>query len=647
MARDYTHSELVKRLTPDSELHRRLSEAIMSRLKMSSDKMGERYSAFAESEKQFAAYVPAGDVDKARKAKKNADPTSQDYVTIEMPYSYAVAMTVHTYITGVFLSRSPIYQFQGRHGETEDQIMALEALMDYQCVAGEHVATLFTTLFDPLQYGFSVTGQYWADEKTQVRRYVEEQPTFLGIPIPGKAPIKVPVVEEVPAYKGNRLFNVRVQDFFPDVRKALSDFQKGEFCGRYFEEAWQNLREDSDGYFNLKAAYDSSYGNSEMIRRDLGASAVITLPGTNRPDFSRTKPDDLFKGYEFEWKLVPSDYGLGANNKSELWVFTVSRAGTIIGARPAGRYHGTFNYDVTMYEPNGYTLFPTSAMERIEPLNNVLSWLVNSHFYNVRAALNNNFIVDPMKVVMKDVLSRKAGQVIRLKPEAYGSDVRTAISQLPVSDVTRGNLSDAQLVESMIQRTLGATDNVMGMPTQGGRKTATEVRSSNGFSTNRLKTLCEMASAYGIGPMAKRLVSNTQQFYDSNTKYKLVGDLAQFAPGALEVSPEKIAGFYDFVPIDGTLPADRYAQAQLWQSLLQGMQQHPQILQSYDMPKLFSWIATLAGLRNVQRFRINVMPPGQVDRQLAAGNMVPAADAMRDLDAVGEPNRIEGMGATG
>lgn len=647
MARDYTRDELVRRLAPGTDTHSRLSEAIMARLKMSSDKMSERYDSFAESEKQFAAYVPAGDVDKARKAKKSSDPTTQDYVTIEMPYSYAVAMTVHTYVTGVFLGRSPIYQFQGRHGETEDQIMALEALMDYQCVAGDHVSTLFTTLFDPLQYGFSVTGQYWATETTQVREFVEEQPMFLGIPIPGKKPIKRPVVTEVPAYQGNRLFNVRVQDFFPDTRKALSDFQKGEFCGRYFEESWQNLREDSDGYFNLKAAHDSSQGNSDMISRNLGATAVITLPGVNKTDFSRVKPDDLFKGYEFEWKLVPADYGLGANTKSELWVFTVSRGGTIIGARPAGRYHGTFNYDVTMYEPNGYSLFPVSAMERIEPLNNVLSWLVNSHFYNVRSALNNNFIVDPTKVVMKDVLSRKAGQIIRLKPEAYGSDVRTAISQLPVNDVTRGNLADAQLVEAMIQRTLGATDNVMGMPTQGGRKTATEVRSSNGFSTNRLKTLCEMGSAYGFGPMARRLVSNTQQFYDSNTKYKLVGDLAQFAPGALEVSPEHIAGFFDFVPVDGTLPADRYAQAQLWNSLLQGMSPYPQIVQSYDMPKLFSWIATLAGLRNVQRFRINVMPPGQVEQQLASGNIVNAKDAMQDLDAVGEPNRIEGMGATG
>lgn len=647
MAKNYTAKELEQQLKYDSEKSRKLSEAIMSRLKMSRDKMSARYSTFAESEKQFAAYVPAGDVDKARKAKKNIEPTEQDYVTLEMPYSYAVAMTVHTYISGVFLARDPIYQFQGRHGETEDQVMALEALMDYQRVAGGHTRVLFTTLFDPLQYGFSVTGQYWAKETTRVRKYVEETPTFLGIPIPGRSPEKRAVIEEVPAYEGVRLFNVRVQDFFPDTRKSLADFQQGEFCGRYFEESWQNLRESAQGYFNLREARRACGSGGTEMSREAGATEVITLPGRDTLDYSKDKPEDMFKGYEFEWKIVPSDFGIGDGSRSELWVFTITKGGVIIGAWPSERYHGTFNYDVTMYEPNGYSLFPTSAMERIKPLNDVLSWLINSHFYNVRASLNNNYVVDPTKVVMKDVLARRPGAVIRLKPEAYGLDVRTAIQQLPVSDMTRANLADAQLVESMIQRTLGATDNVMGMTTQGGRKTATEVRSATGFSTNRLKTLCEMASAYGFSPMASRMVANSQQFYEGSKKYRLVGDLTTFAPGFLDVDPEKIAGFYDFVSIDGSLPADRYAQAQLWNQLLQGMQPYPQITASYDMPKLFSWIATLAGLRNSQRFRINVQPPGAIEQQLQAGNIVPGAAAMADLNRVPDPGRAPNMGATG
>ena len=49
MARDYTRDELVRRLAPGTDTHSRLSEAIMARLKMSSDKMSERYDSFAES----------------------------------------------------------------------------------------------------------------------------------------------------------------------------------------------------------------------------------------------------------------------------------------------------------------------------------------------------------------------------------------------------------------------------------------------------------------------------------------------------------------------------------------------------------------------------------------------------------------------
>ena len=69
-----------------------------------------------------------------------------DYVSIEVPYSYAVVMTLHTYISSVFLSK-PGFQVQARHGEPEMSVQAVEALLDYQCVAGEQTFPLFCSIF--------------------------------------------------------------------------------------------------------------------------------------------------------------------------------------------------------------------------------------------------------------------------------------------------------------------------------------------------------------------------------------------------------------------------------------------------------------------------------------------------------------------
>lgn len=643
-----TQAELNKSLRMKSDKHKLLADAINARLRMSRDKMTERYQQMAANEEQYAAYVPARDVDRVRAQNKTIT-GEHDYVSIEVPYSYAVTMTIHTYISSVFLARNPVYQVQARHGETEMKTQGLEALLDYQLTAGRHHMPLFIGLFDPLKYGFSVIGQYWDKDEIVCRKFVEQQPTFLGVPIPGAEPQRVPVVERIKAYEGVKLFNVRPQDFFPDVRVPLWRFQEGEFCARYVEISWLDLKtgEANGEYFNVNDARESSRVSAGMTR-DKGSERATTLPDADETDiYLRDKPSSMFKGYEMQWKLRPSQWRLGDESTLETWVFLISDGGVLVQAKPLGMYYDAFSYDLFMYEPDGYNLFPTSALERIKPLNDVLSWLINTHFYNVRASLNNQFIYDPTMVVEKDILSRKAGQLIRLKPAAYGRDVRMAIQQLPVSDVTRTHLTDAQAVELMIQRALGATDNVMGMVNSTGRKTATEVRTSTSFGVNRIKTLTEMASASGFSSMVQKMIQSTQQLYDDNKKFRLVGDIGSFSPTFAEVNPETITGFFDYVPVDGTLPVDRYAQAQLWSTMMQQMFQVPQIVQNYDIAKIYAWVANLAGLKNMQQFKIQPQSIDSLQQQARAGNVVPIDEAMQDLTRVPDSGRPPGMGATG
>ena len=217
------------------------------------------------------------------------------------------------------------------------------------------------------------------------------------------------------------------------------------------------------------------------------------------------------------------------------------------------------------------------------------------------------------------------------------------LSQLQVADITRSHLSDMQMFEQIVQRTLGVNDNVMGQVNTGGRKTATEVRSSTSFSVNRLKTTCEWFSAQGFTPFTQKLIQLTQQMYDQEQQYKIVGDIGALSPQFAMVTPELIAGFFDFVPVDGTLPIDRFAQANLWQMLLGQTRNFPQLMQGVDILKLFGWIANLAGLKNFNQFRLQVVPDAQVAQAAQAGNVVPLRGAPPQLT---EPRQVPGMGQT-
>jgi hypothetical protein len=311
--------------------------------------------------------------------------------------------------------------------------------------------------------------------------------------------------------------------------------------------------------------------------------------------------------------------------------------------------HNKYPFDVLPFEVEGYNVFNRSMLEVLDPMNKTMEWLFNSHFYNVRAALNNMFLVDPSKINIRDLEEPGPGKMIRLKPAAYGQDLRTMMQQFQVQDITRSNLQDSDYVAQLAQRITGVSDNVMGAVNTGGRKTATEVRSSTTFGINRLKTNCEWFSNVGFGPLAAKLSMSTQQLYDGNKKFRIVGDQALWMQKYMEVTPDMIAGMYDFVPVDGTMPVDRFAQANLWQQMMASMARVPGALEQYDISKIFAFVAQLGGLKNVNRFRINVVPDGAMQQQAQMGNVVPMGGSGRNPLTANpmEPGQIPGMGSTG
>lgn len=630
----------IKYIPFGSPLHDKVLAQFKIRHRMASDEnRKKREDAWRASEDSFTAYIPETDADALRKSKRrDGQPV---YTTISLPYSYAMLLTAHTYYTSVFLAREPIFQVQGRHGEGQDAEMAMESLLDYQLTAGGGIPPLFIWLMDAGKYGHGVLGHYWDKEVFNLQSYQDVPRQFMGMAIPGARERKL-VSKEVIGYEGNRLYNVRPADFFPDPRVPILRFQEGEFCIAYDRIGWVKVASQAANgvYYNLERLKDSS-GAQDADRSSGGNDA--NLPGDDLALYeadSGSTPSMVNK-WEFHWDVVPSEVGLGSGTRPEKWVFTIGNKNVVLSAQPLGLAHNRYPFDVIPFEVEGYNVANRSMLEVLDPLNKTMEWLFNSHFYNVRAALNNMFLVDPSKVNVRDIEDPEPGKLIKLKPAGYGQDVRALMSQFPIADVTRGNLNDSEVVGQLAQRVLGVNDNIMGSVNTGGRKTATEVRSSSTFGINRLKTNCEWFSAVGFSPLCQKLSMTTQQLYEGQKKFRIVGDQAQWAKAYMDIAPEMIAGFYDFVPVDGTMPVDRFAQVNLWQQLIAGMSKVPGALQQYDLSKIFAFVAQLGGLKNVNRFRINVVPDGQLEAQAAAGNAIPMRQNLN------EPGQIPGMGATG
>ena len=640
----------------DSSLHQMLVEQISDRLLLSSREMEHYHPQWDRAEECFVAYLPTTEDDRIRKSKRDNEGKPQ-YTTIKIPYSYAALMTAHTYYSTIFMGRDPIFQMQGRHGEAQTAEQCVEALLAYQMSVGQNMVPLYIWLLDVGKYGLGVIGRTWHEEIITTSSWVEGPRMALGVPIPFSTKKRLEV-QQVPGYVGNKLFNIRPYDWYPDPRKPIWKFQEGEFCGRYVELSWHEFEQGvRDGvYFNREEILNTRPGieTAGQLFRSRGSSKVGKLPNENGfaqiygGKTGEVDPPLIIPCYEFFWKIVPNQFpGLKSNvDVPEMWVFTLAAGDLIIGAQPTGELSGRFPFEAMEYEPDGYNLVPRGMLETITPLNDVLDWLINTHFYNVRATLNNQLIVDPSMLVMKDFEQSGPGKLIRLKPAAYGRDTRLAVNQLAVSDVTRTHIADTSIIMDLLQRVPGVTDNIQGMMPEGGRITATQSRISTSFGVNRLKTNSEFFSAMGFAPLAQGLLQSTQQSYDLERQYRIVGDLAQYGEKYLHVGPMDIAGFFDFVAVDGTMPIDRYAMATLWQGLLAQVAQFPQIMASWDIPKIFGYVASLGGIKNLNSFKIQVVPDEIMEQEEQAGNVVPMKTPMPGAPTV-QPAQNMGMGPTG
>lgn len=639
----------------DSDQHRKVLREIQERHQFSRRYMERRYPEWRRCEERFRAYRPTKEEDASRKAKRDAG--TPQYTTLEVPYSYAILMTAHTYWTSVLMGRSPIMQFAGRHGEAEMKIQAIEAIIDYQMQVGKLLPSLFVWLLDTGKYGIGVLGTYWEEEKRVISKMADVPVTFYGIPVPGKTK-RVKQTAVVPGYKGNKTYNVRPYDFFPDPRVPVSDLQKGEFCGRATELGWNQIlkRKERGMYFNtdvLEKALgmrDDRERGSEQVELPARDDDIRTVMGK---DGKKKKASDFVNILEMYIELVPKDWGLGNGTYPEKWVFTLANDKVIIGAQPMGLLHDKFPFDILEYEVDGYSHTARGMLEISNDLNDILTWLFNTHMFNIRKALNDMFVVDPSRVTMKDFETEGAGRLIRLKPTAYGSDVRSVVTQFNVVDVTGQHMKNTQVVAEMIQRVLGVTENMMGLVNAGGRKTATEVRTSSSAGANRMKTTCEYFSACGFAPWGEKMVSNSQQFYDQEMNLRIAGDLIQ-GPEFFKVTPELITGFFDLVPVDGTLPIDRFAQANLWKEVLVGMADMPQLAMQYDIGKIFAFMAQLGGLKNINQFKIKAVPDAMLNASAAAGNSIPLGGPSGGPGTIGGTEGgagltrpISGVGPTG
>lgn len=602
-------------LAAGSDTHAKMVKFLKDRLETSERKMGNFYPRWRVNERKVQGYVNLPDYEKIWEEgnKKGAPPK---VVSIQIPYSFAVIQTIVTYLIHTFCGRQPIFQV-GTYNEMANEARNMEIMLQYNCDHSKIILQIYEMLMSSQVYQFGAVRVGWVNEYKN-RTLTQQIPTYDMYGMPG-AMQTVASRQQRLVYSGNTVDHIDPFLFFPDPNVPMSRVNRdGDFVfwRSFRSNTWlleQRNFKNTQQDFGTAPESESGGDNSDRSLRAMGDGlAGRDKDGNDRSSIKMLQID------EGTVKIIPSQWGLSPSEVPEKWLFTMVNKKTIVRAEPLEADHDL--HPVAVIEPNaiGSQFGSISMADVVGPVQDHISWLLNSHMQNVRGVINNRLVVNPhylhMEDLKKDPGSGEDGSwLLRMKQSAFGVKPDQAVYQLGVQDVTSGHIKNVELMIRIGHMFAGVNDNLMGLQDSSGRKTATEVRTSGEAGASRLAAMARVISAQGLSDLPYMMGMNLQQRIDPEFYMRVLGQKAQL--GNIQN-----ADFY--YPInDGTLPLDRAMLLQVWTQILQGVAADPELRSVYSLPQLFGFVADLGGARNIDQFKVEVKPDAQIEQGLASGQL--------------------------
>jgi hypothetical protein len=233
-----------------------------------------------------------------------------------------------------------------------------------------------------------------------------------------------------------------------------------------------------------------------------------------------------------------------------------------------------------------------------------------------------------------------SGKLIRTRRPAWGHGVKGAVEQLQVNDITRANLADSSYITNTMDRLFGIDPSMSGSLRQGGpeRLTKGEFQGTRGSAVSRLQQTAMIIGLQFMQDIGTMFAVHTQQNMKSQMYVNITGRYeeqlrARFGRDRerVPVTPMDLAVSTDLIVRDGSIPGGNFSDA--WIQMFQTIGTDPDLRREFDISRIFTYIASELGAKNVEDFKRNVnriqpqvMPDDQVAQQAQAGNFIPAGE---------------------
>lgn len=626
----------------DSPIQRNLSTFARKRVRYAQDFWNTRHNEWRSSEQLYRAWRPADESD----VKTREQSLTLGVQKIVVPNTFAQIQSILAWMLNVFLQRKPIIPVEGVGGDDVTAAILHESLLEYQFDNMEPVGELVMLqwFLDSQIYGVGVVKNAFTVREFPQLRVVGGEVQEV----------------DVTSYEGNETLNVAPFDWFPDPRRPMAQFQKGEFCSHRMRRSWtEMLQKQAEGLYTGVQFVPKK----ETMNNDEGGSG--TAPRGGRSDLARTidmpeyktgvidEWDQPYVDLHEMWAYIADPEAMGLPNTAQsgtprMWVITLANMSRVVRAEPANLPSMRFPFECIEMNYNMHSPSNPGIVEVIHDLVNHQSWLFNARMKSVRKTLNNETLIDPSMVEEIDLAQPNESGFIRLNKSAFMSGVPLSevAKPFPVSDVTQGHMQDAQVVQDIIERVTGANNLIQGL-SNSGRRSATETQGQLSLASGRMNVFAFIATLQGLRHWSRQMTLNNQTFLSSEIPLRLKKPYADvLGQDAIVLYPELLQGQFRFPFMQGGMPTDRIFETNIWREIFgMGLQSgiaNP-TLNMVNYGEVFARLLTSMQVKNVDDFFLpgrfpaamqeaaqqmaqqqqQVLPDEEVARQAEAGNLVP------------------------
>ena len=521
--------------------------------------------------------------------------------------------TAHAYLTGLFLTGSPIFAAVADK-ELENAASMLTALTARDQERLAWIPNMMEAFSDVLKYNICAVEVGWTQRRGTA---VAES---LGSTGKAKLGVANPIVYEGNGIKHLDPYNL-ILDRSVNPSKIHTDGTYGGYVERINYIQLKRRYLEWNDLFTIKANiaqiwtsapvgdyYEPTYHRSNDGRKD-----------NTWADFwgnaTLSRKADVSGAYEVTTlyaRLIPREFEIAATNAGQPQIFKLIYVNRLLAySELLSQSHEYLPIVVGQLDPG--TLDTKSYCEYVTDLQDLSTSLMTAALNSQRRAVSDRAIYDQSRISKAAVESTSPVAKIPVKTNAYQQGIEGAYKSIPYEDHISGNLTGMiSLIDKLAERTTGQNPVSQGT-FQKGNKTTTEFTTTMSNSDARMQLRAMFIDGHFIAPIKEILKFN----YFLNATSETVRNKAE--QKNVQIDPVVLRSLApEFQMADGIMPATKLANTEVMVQAITFMRQDPMLSMEYNTSDMIVSVLKQQGLTGLSSYKRTEDEKQQYIQQQAA-----------------------------